>query len=301
MLETYVIHITKLCNLDCRYCYEKDKTTVFKWEEIKATIDKIIKYNNRFKIEFLGGEPMLASDLIIKSYEYLESFKDIVVEDYVITTNSTIISDEFLDFLESSPKISWAASIDGNEYANQLRVFKKVDYRDAQVNAYKKSIEVLMKVLNRIGNNRTSIHIVTHPYNIHLMAKSIRHFYELGIRLIGIGTIESTIPIGREYAQEFIRQINFVSKMIVNGELEGLDIDLFNYIKPRTDVKNYVYDENNKLIFESYSRADDDIIKNEKNLNIKSANGTSSLMELICDIREEAYYIHQRNLKNIYE
>lgn len=295
MLETYVIHTTKLCNLDCKYCYEKDKSSIFTWEEIKETLDKIIKYNNKFIIEFLGGEPMLASDLIIKSYNYLESIKNIFIDRYVITTNSTIISDDFIFFLKNSPKVDWAASIDGDVYANQFRVFKKLNENGSQVNAHDKSIEVLKTVLKEIGPRRVGVHIVTHPFNVHLMHKSVNHFYELGIKMIGIGTIESTIPIGREYAEEFIKQINIISKKIILKEFDGLEIDILNHIKPREDVRNYIYDKNGKLIFESYSRAKNDVIINES-LNIKSISKKTDSTILIEDIREEAYKIHQENI-----
>lgn len=297
MLETYVIHVTKLCNLDCKYCYEKDKRSTYTWEEIKKVIDEIVKYNSKFNIEFLGGEPMLASDLIIKSYEYLESFKDINVNNYIITTNSTIIDDNFLSFLKNSKKITWAASIDGNEYANQLRVFKKQDYRDAQINSYKESEKVLLKVLNEIGSERTAVHMVTHPYNVHLMYKSVRHFYNLGIKLIGIGTIESTMEIGREYVEEFLKQIGFISESIISGEFKNISIDILQAIKPRSDNKNYIYDENNKLILETYGRVSDDLISQTKVLNVVESNGKPERTELIEDIREEAYNIHQGNLR----
>ena len=35
-METYVIHVTKECNMNCLYCYEKDKTSTYTWEEVKT-------------------------------------------------------------------------------------------------------------------------------------------------------------------------------------------------------------------------------------------------------------------------
>jgi len=95
-METYVVHVTKQCNCRCVYCYEKDKYSTYTWEEVKELIDNIVKYNRRFNIEFLGGEPLLAFDLIKKSVDYLESMNDIEVEQYVITTNGTILTDEMI-------------------------------------------------------------------------------------------------------------------------------------------------------------------------------------------------------------
>lgn len=42
MLERYVIHTTKICNMNCTYCYEQDKTSTYTWDEIKGVLDGIV-------------------------------------------------------------------------------------------------------------------------------------------------------------------------------------------------------------------------------------------------------------------
>ena len=99
-METYVIHVTKQCNMQCKYCYEEDKTSIYSWDEIKKFIDILVsKSPDQFIVEFLGGEPLLAWDLIRQAYEYLESFPNKQIESYALTTNGTILTDEILDYL----------------------------------------------------------------------------------------------------------------------------------------------------------------------------------------------------------
>lgn len=291
MLERFVIHVTKECNADCVYCYERDKTSTYTWEEVKRNIDAIVETNKEFGIEFLGGEPMMAFDLIKKSYFYLESIKEVKVTDYVITTNSTILSQDALDFLIENPKVIWAASIDGTRYANQLRKYKGKSEKGAQKGTHEDSIRVLKKVISAIGSNRVSVHITTHPYNIYLLYRSIGFLYNLGVRLVGVGTVESTIPVGREYAEEFIKQMDLVSEEVLFGKWKDLVVDILDHVKPRTDIRTYIYDKSGKLIFENYGRVDNSALKNNQDFKVIETTSESSL---IPDIREEAFLKHKR-------
>ena len=105
MLETYVLHITKECNMQCIYCYEKDKTSTYTWDELKTLLNNIIKHNRNFNLEFLGGEPCLRTDLIKETVNYLESIENLNVDNYIITTNGTIINDELIDLMKKYQKI----------------------------------------------------------------------------------------------------------------------------------------------------------------------------------------------------
>ena len=124
MLETYVLHVTKECNLSCVYCYEKDKTSVYTWEEIKKLLDDIVSFNKHFNLEFLGGEPCLRIDLIEKTVYYLKSMKDVVVDSFMITTNGTVINQNLINLLKNNIDVNWTASIDGNEFMNFMRIDK---------------------------------------------------------------------------------------------------------------------------------------------------------------------------------
>ena len=50
----------------------------------------------------------------------------------------------------------------------------------------------------------STVHMVTHPYNVAMIADSIDYLYKLGIRIIDIGTVESVMKINKEYCDRFI-------------------------------------------------------------------------------------------------
>ncbi len=293
MKETYVIHITKKCNLDCLYCYEQDKESVYSFDEIKTYIDDIFKdiKNNIVHIEFLGGEPLSEFELLEKVYYYLENTYCENISDYTITTNGTFANDDIINFLIKNKNITIAISMDGTKYANQLRVFKNGK------NSYDSIAENIKKLQK--NNILPAIHIVTHPYNIGFMFDSIKHIYnDLNISNIGIGTVESTMQIDEEYCNEFKKQIKLVSDFITKNNLP-ISIDLFKYIKPISDIRTYVEDKiTKKVIFESYGRIENSIFNSNK-YEIRKCSEKNSINDMINNIRIYAYNYHNSKENNM--
>lgn len=291
-MERYVIHVTKECNMNCAYCYEQDKISKYTWEEVKVLIDNIIKYNKdkEFEIEYLGGEPLLAFEIIEKATEYLENQKSVKVRSYAITTNGTILNNEIIEWLKNNKKVYWSASIDGTKWMNQLRVFK-----DSGMNSHDvvlKNHEILEK---EIGINRIGVHMVIHPYNVGYLSQGIRHLYRNGIRNIGVGTVESTIIIDDEYCDRFVKELNIISLGICGGLYTDLNIDVVSFLKPKTDTRYYIKDKKGKIIAESYGRTDNDITKTDVYNSIATQSQIGCMIE---DIREKVYYNHKINLNN---
>ena len=291
MLETYVLHITKECNMKCVYCYEQDKSSVYTWEQIKEILDNIIKYNKEFSLEFLGGEPCLRTDLIKQTVEYLENISDITVQNYHVITNGTIIDDTLIDVLKNYTKVSWTASMDGTRFMNSLRIDKK------GYNSYDKVVENFKKLYNLLDNDankQLGIHPVTHPFNIAYFNDGIEHLYNLGFRRFGIGTVESTIVIDDNYCKIFVEQLKKLSYRIVNGEFPEISVSVLDGLKPKSDQRYYIKDETGKTVLETYGRAEGDIKDSE---SFKTNPSESHLGDMIYNIREEVYLYHQNNIK----
>lgn len=281
-METYVIHVTKECNCACTYCYEQDKTSKYSWDEIKKLLDDILEHKTgKFTIEFLGGEPLMAFDHIKRAVAYFGSGVD-----FTITTNGTILTDEIVLFLKDNPNVRFSASLDGHRYANFMRVFKEGD----KCNTYDKVIKNL-QWLQREGIE-FSVHMVTHPYNVAFLSDSIDHLYKLGVRNIGVGTVESTITITQSYCDRFIEELGIVSEKIHAGEYPGLHVGELEGVKPYTDTRTYIRDESGKVVGESYGRAGDDIT--HTNLyNFQKCSEKTAVSEMIYHIRRTVYENHQ--------
>ena len=276
----------------CLYCYERDKTSTYSWDEVKALIDNIVEHNRdgEFTVEYLGGEPMLAFDLIRKATSYLEEIAGVEVHSYDITTNGTIAHDELIAFMRWNPKVSFHASMDGTKFMNSLRITK------GGVNSH----DLVMQNLDTLAAHglagRTSVHMVTHPYNVAYLARGVDHLYSQGIRCIGVGTVESTIRIGKEYCDRFVSELDAVSERIHQGHYPGLFVDVLHSLKPLSDTRHYIRDGSGKIIAETYGRTRGDITQTSV---YNSAATSSPIGDLITDLRETVYHRHQARLKGV--
>ena len=283
MIETYVLHITKECNMMCKYCYETDKESTYTIQDIKIILDNIVKHNKHFNLEFLGGEPCLRIDLIAWVVKYLTSMPDVKVETFTITTNGTIIDQQLIDLMVQYENIKYCFSMDGTPLMNSLRIMK------TGFNSHDIVIENAKILLQHFGDKRITNHLVTHPYNIGYLIDGVEHLYNIGIRGIGTGTIESTIIIDDDYCNTFIKQHKILSDKMKRGEFPGLRYGLFEGLKPKSDARHYIKDKDGRTLLETYGRAEDDIKDSEEYKTLPSG---SVLGDRIYKIREAVYNYH---------
>ena len=79
-IRSVTLQVTDSCNLRCTYCYQCSKGTHFMdFSTAKKFIDMLLEGNNPyinlenssgFTLEFIGGEPFMAIDLIDQITEY---------------------------------------------------------------------------------------------------------------------------------------------------------------------------------------------------------------------------------------
>lgn len=295
MDEIYVVHVTRGCNADCKYCYEADSDRSIRYseEEVVSYCKSIISNRrtaDRFNIEFIGGEPTLAVNNIIAAYNIFERLAPKIVQKYIITTNGILTPDPIIDLLKKDSRFKWSVSIDGGHFANSLRV-DKLGY-----GLLERSLRSFDKIKEAgIPDEQISVHLVSHPYNIYLLENSIEFLYNKGFRNIGVGIIEKSMSIGKEFCDRYLEEFAKVSKRIHAGEFKDINIDVFSHIKPRDDRRFYIKDKDGKLLGESYGRSGDDITASKE---YDPVQGTSKVTDLITIIKEVAYYKH---LEGIYE
>ena len=178
----YIIHLTENCNLNCAYCYEKkkDKTKDISFENIKKIIDyEANQKHKKTRIIFYGGEPLLKKDLIKATIEYINSKKCKTKFSYGITTNGTLLDDEFLEYMKRSNFDSIGYSIDGDMASHDLNrctIDGKGTYNIVKENA--------KKVLNYF-DQATAMMVVT-KNNLSMLSASVRNIIDIGFKVINI-------------------------------------------------------------------------------------------------------------------
>jgi radical SAM protein with 4Fe4S-binding SPASM domain len=128
-------HITNLCNLRCKHCYQEDfsKNSDLDWPELKYLSDNILatlkEWDRVAYIHLTGGEPLLKRELIPLLHYLGESPW---VEDLGLITNGLHLNQEMIEKLTRFPKLKKVKiSLDGadaetNDSVRQTGVFEKV-------------------------------------------------------------------------------------------------------------------------------------------------------------------------------
>lgn len=124
----YSLYLVDNCNLNCNYCYEKNShsSRILSFENIKKIIDYEVKSKSKIVVlTFYGGEPLLKKSLIYDISSYIKSLKSKTKFLFNMTTNGTLIDDEFVEFFKNNEFISLSISIDGTpESQNKNRIMK---------------------------------------------------------------------------------------------------------------------------------------------------------------------------------
>lgn len=115
--------LTWACNLNCTYCFEKFKTTNRKMsvnmaKKILIGEFEALRLNSpedKLKIEFFGGEPLLQFNVIKEVTEWLESNDPGVDYLLYITSNGTLLDEKKKEwFVKHKDKIRIVLSVDGS-------------------------------------------------------------------------------------------------------------------------------------------------------------------------------------------
>lgn len=120
LLFFYELNLGFACTLSCVYCSSKAGPNVrgesMSVELAKMIIGRIVEHvratsQSRVKIEFTGGEPMLAWEIIEQTVRYCRSFPELTW-DCVVQSNLTYLRDEWIPIIKEL-NIGLGASIDG--------------------------------------------------------------------------------------------------------------------------------------------------------------------------------------------
>lgn len=133
--KTIMLTITEHCNLDCRYCYEKNKTLRTMPFEIAKQIvtDELMRDDgfNECEIQFFGGEPFFEFPLIKSICEYIWSKKWPKLYQCFATTNGTLVHGEIKEWLSKNRDwFTCSLSLDGNKQAHDINRCNSFDLID---------------------------------------------------------------------------------------------------------------------------------------------------------------------------
>jgi MoaA/NifB/PqqE/SkfB family radical SAM enzyme len=87
------LYVGSKCNIDCHYCFDYDNTKPWMtWETAKDSVDWLKSVGCRV-LAFMGGEPLMKKDLILKTAEYARKQGFFVY----LPTNGYLLTPDFVD------------------------------------------------------------------------------------------------------------------------------------------------------------------------------------------------------------
>lgn len=180
-----ILSVTEKCNLSCKYCYQskwsKDDSLTDEafisviMEYFKEIIPQIDNIGGVLNIYFIGGEPLLKSDLILKITHTILAYSNYkgyihLKTNFYIDTNGLLLS---RDFIKKFPNLSVSTTLSLADDHNKLR---------------SNSFEPLYNILNDLkdifdGNiYRLNIRYNIHHKNYHELNDLVEKLNDTGIK-----------------------------------------------------------------------------------------------------------------------
>lgn len=213
----YTIHLTEKCNLNCTYCYEKRSNKEIDFENIKKLIDSEIEKEDKLTIYFYGGEPLLKKDIIRKTISYVDTKKDKDKVHYGITTNGTLLDDEFIKFMKENKFHIVGYSIDGVKKSHDLN--RKMNNNN--------SFDIVNENAKRILKEfeyAIAMSVVT-KNNLKYLSENVEYLISLGFKCINL-QLNYIDDWEDNDLSEIKEQFLNVAKIYENNMLKENDIDI---------------------------------------------------------------------------
>ena len=231
----YIIHLTQRCNLRCKYCYENKGNKEISFDNIQKIIDNEIKEKREcVNITFYGGEPLLKKDLIYNTVDYIKSKKCKTKFYFGITTNGTLLDEQFIKYMKNNNFINIAYSFDGlaeTQNINRITIDGKGTFDVVENNA-KKLLESDKEVVAMV--------VVT-KNNINNLKENVEYLMAIGFEKINL--LFDYLQDWKAEDLEIIReQFSNVAEIYYNKILNEEDVDIFIFDEK---IKTHIKEEYN--------------------------------------------------------
>lgn len=242
-VKNITFQVTEDCCLNCTYCYQNNKSKkVMSFDVAKQVIDDILERSDKVKdyvdsydtagviIDFIGGEPLMAIDLISDISDYF--VKRLIELDhpwrnrfmFSICSNGVLYFQPEVQayFKKYGKYISFSVSIDGNkELHDTCRVF-----HDGS-GSYDKAMAAVRHYVDVLGGQMGS--------KMTLAPENISHTYDAVISLIENGYTEINLNCvfeegwQVEHAKILYSELKRVADYIINKDLvDKISLSIFD-------------------------------------------------------------------------
>ncbi len=187
------IMLSRKCQLRCRYCPVDKNDCDISLEDLKRSIDLLMKSDSdRVRVDFLGGEPLLRFDLVKAGIEYAEKLakKHSKKVSYFMITNTIALDSDVLDYIKKHDFLL-ELSLDGDEKThNEFKIPV-----NKSINPYRTMTSKFKGIL--ASGIKNYVIMVATPKTVGRLSANFRH-----IRSFGFSNIHINYAFGVEWEEE---------------------------------------------------------------------------------------------------
>jgi uncharacterized protein len=205
-----MLHLTDQCNLRCSYCYEDRAQRSSQFMSLATAKEIAVRHLNeegpheRVEFDFIGGEPLLAWELIVSLIEFVHHHKWPRKYSFSFTTNGTLFTGEMKEWLDRHSCTSVGLSIDGTRAAHDLN----------RCNSYERLIRHVPWALERCARMgmEKRVKMTISADTIPMVAEGIAELHAMGF-----DKIDANVPYENIWGERLESSLNGFA-----GQLEAL-------------------------------------------------------------------------------
>ena len=205
------ICVTRSCNLNCVYCYQKHKgPEKMDFQTARGCVDEIFRSYSKEEyggvlLKFMGGEPLMAFDLLRQVYDYVHEEYPDEKKMLFATTNGTLLNDEMKEWFHEHRKDFYLGlSIDGTPEVhdhNRSGSYRMIDTDFFLENWPEQGVKLTIS-----------------KYTIPRLAECVRYIHSLGFQKVrGVNLAEGNFDWNEE---ETVREMIVQLRELVDFYLE---------------------------------------------------------------------------------
>lgn len=237
VVKALCLHVSHDCNLSCRYCFAQEgeyhgDRGLMSPEVAKASLDFLVKNSGsrrNLEVDFFGGEPLMNWDTVVETVNYGRSLEEKYDKKFrfTLTTNGTLMKDEYLDFINREMD-NIVLSIDGRKQINDLMR----PYRGGQ-GSYDEIVPIFKKIAESRNQEKYYVRGTFTRNNLDF-AEDVRHLADLGFKQISVEPVvaspEDDYAIRDEDLDRLCEEYDKLARLYLEYRKAGKPFNFFHFM-----------------------------------------------------------------------